>query len=104
LHALFPPRGEPADQRLWIASPYFIPDEQFISALQLATLRGVDVRLLSRANPTARSLRCRIGCVASLMNVGVKVYRYPGFTHQKVVLVDDDYAWARLTLMTALSD
>lgn len=82
-----------ADQRLWIASPYFIPDEQFISALQLAALRGVDVRLLipgkSDGPLVALSNWC---CTASLMNVGVKVYRYPGFTHQKVVLVDDDYA------------
>ena len=35
-----------AKKRVWIASPYFVPDEQFISALQLASLRGVDVRIL----------------------------------------------------------
>jgi cardiolipin synthase len=35
-----------AEHRLWIASPYFVPDEQFITALQLAVLKGVDVRLL----------------------------------------------------------
>ncbi|MGZ7039405.1 MAG: phospholipase D-like domain-containing protein, partial [Thermoanaerobaculia bacterium] len=35
-----------ATSRLWIASPYFVPDEQFITALQLAALRGVDVRIL----------------------------------------------------------
>ena len=82
-----------AEHRLWIASPYFIPDEQFISALQLAALRGVDVRLphpdLSDGPLVALSNWC---CTAGLMEVGVKVYRYPGFTHQKVVLIDDDYA------------
>jgi cardiolipin synthase len=35
-----------AEHRLWIASPYFVPDEQFITALQLAVLKGVDVRLI----------------------------------------------------------
>ncbi len=35
-----------ATNRLWLASPYFVPDEQFISALQLAALQGVDVRVL----------------------------------------------------------
>src|SRR3546814_1931586 len=32
-----------ARQRIWIASPYFVPDEQIISALELARLRGVEV-------------------------------------------------------------
>ena len=35
---------------LWIASPYFVPDAQFVSALQLAALRGVDVRILIPEN------------------------------------------------------
>ena len=35
-----------AKRRVYIATPYFVPDEQFISALQLAALRGVDVRIL----------------------------------------------------------
>ncbi|MBA3963210.1 MAG: cardiolipin synthase [Chthoniobacterales bacterium] len=83
-----------AEKRLWISSPYFIPDEQFISALQLAALRGVEVRLLipdkSDGPLVALSNWC---CTSSLTSVGVKVFRYQaGFAHQKVVLVDDDYA------------
>jgi cardiolipin synthase len=35
-----------AQKRLWIASPYFVPDEQVMTALKLAALRGVDVRIL----------------------------------------------------------
>ena len=35
-----------AQDRLWIASPYFVPDSQVIAALQLASLRGVDVRIM----------------------------------------------------------
>jgi cardiolipin synthase len=35
-----------AQQRLWITSPYFVPDPQVICALQLASLRGVDVRIM----------------------------------------------------------
>src|SRR3546814_6362432 len=35
-----------ARQRIWIASPYFVPDEQIVSALELARLRGVEVRIL----------------------------------------------------------
>ena len=35
-----------AHDRIWIASPYFVPDRGIISALQLAALRGVDVRVM----------------------------------------------------------
>jgi cardiolipin synthase len=40
-----------AQNRLWVVSPYFVPDEQIMSALQLAALRGVDVRVLIPQNP-----------------------------------------------------
>jgi phosphatidylserine/phosphatidylglycerophosphate/cardiolipin synthase-like enzyme len=46
LHPVFIKAIQSAEHRLWIASPYFVPDEQFITALQLAVLKGVDVRLL----------------------------------------------------------
>lgn len=83
-----------AQQRLWIASPYFVPDEQFISALQLAALRGVDVRVLV----PAKSDNPLVGLSAwsyieELTSVGVQVFHHlDGFMHQKVVLVDDKYA------------
>ena len=35
-----------ASDRIWIASPYFVPDDAILGALQLAGLRGVDVRIL----------------------------------------------------------
>src|SRR3546814_20098055 len=35
-----------ARRRIWNASPYFVPDEQIVSALELARLRGVEVRIL----------------------------------------------------------
>ena len=41
LHAL-----NSAEKRIWIASPYFVPDDAIISAIQLAAMRGVDVRIL----------------------------------------------------------
>ena len=40
-----------ARQRVWIASPYFVPDEGIINALQLAEMRGVDVRILIPDKP-----------------------------------------------------
>ncbi len=82
-----------AKKRLWIASPYFVPDEQFISALQLAALRGVDVRILipdSTDNPLVQLSMWSY--MPELEKAGIQVFRYTkGFMHHKVVVVDDDY-------------
>ncbi len=40
-----------ARRRIWIASPYFVPDTGIVSALQLAALNGVDVRVLIPDEP-----------------------------------------------------
>lgn len=82
-----------AEERLWIATPYFVPDEQFISALQLAALRGVDVRILIPEQ--SDSLLTQLSAwsyIEALEKTGVTMHRYQkGFAHQKVVLVDDLY-------------
>lgn len=82
-----------ARERLWIASPYFVPDEQFISALQLAALRGVDVRILIPERPDNELVRLSgFSYFHQTMPLGIKWYRHQrGFMHQKVVLVDEDY-------------
>jgi cardiolipin synthase len=83
-----------AKRRLWIASPYFVPDEQFITAMQLAALQGVDVRLLiprKTDNPLVNLTHWAY--IENLKRLGVQIYWHEkGFMHQKVVLIDDDYA------------
>lgn len=82
-----------AQERLWIASPYFVPDEQFISALQIAALRGVDVRILipDEADSALVNLSAW-SYMKELQDVGIEVYRYTkGFMHHKVMLIDDEY-------------
>jgi len=82
-----------ARERLWIASPYFVPDEQFISALQLAALRGVDVRILiPDASDNLLVQYSTWSYLPGLAEVGIRIFRYTrGFMHHKVVLVDDKY-------------
>ncbi len=82
-----------ATNRLWLASPYFVPDEQFISALQLAALRDVDVRVLLPDKIDSRLVQLSgWSYVEELEKAGVRVYRYQkGLMHQKVMLVDDRY-------------
>jgi cardiolipin synthase len=81
-------------RRIWIASPYFVPDSGIISALQLAALRDVDVRVLIPDNPDGPVVgMANWAYTRDLLPLGVKVYRYQsGFMHQKVLLVDDHIA------------
>jgi len=82
-----------ATSRLWIASPYFVPDEQFITALQLAALRGVEVRIMfpARSDNLLMNLSAW-SYLDELEKVGIAVYRYKrGFMHQKVTLIDHQY-------------
>lgn len=83
-----------AKNRLWIASPYFVPDEQFITALHLAVLRGVDVRILiPRKTDNILVNFTHWAYIKDLKRIGVSVFWFDkGFLHQKVVLVDDDIA------------
>ena len=80
-----------AQKRLWIVSPYFVPDEQLMSALQLAALRGVDVRVLIPENPDHQLVYySSFSYLEQAEKAGVKIFRYsPGFLHQKVMLIDD---------------
>lgn len=80
-----------ARERIWIASPYFVPDRAIVSALQLAALRGVDVRVLIPDEPDGPTVAmANWSYTRELLPVGVKVYRYQdGFMHQKVLLMDD---------------
>lgn len=85
---------ESAQERLWIASPYFVPDPRVLSSLQLAAMRGVDVRiLLPRTTDNALFRFVPYAYLPDIEQLGAKIYLYePGFMHQKVMLVDDMYA------------
>ncbi|MBD8873354.1 cardiolipin synthase [Rhodanobacter sp. DHB23] len=83
-----------ARRRIWLATPYFVPDHSVRAALLLAVFRGVDVRVLIPSRPDHRTVFAASTLHAHYaLRGGVRVFRYqPGFTHQKVLLVDDDCA------------
>ena len=80
-----------AQERIWIASPYFVPDEAVIAALQLACLRGVEVRILIPDKPDHLLVYlAAFSYFDELSKIGVQFYRYDqGFLHQKVMLIDE---------------
>ena len=81
-----------ARERIWLTSPYFIPDEALFAALRLAVLRGVDVRILLPSRPDHRIVYAASNLFAlEALRAGVRIFRYlPGFLHQKVALIDGD--------------
>ena len=83
-----------AERRVWIASPYFVPDAGLRDALRLAGYKGVDVRFLGQFRPDKLIPQYAARFFwGEVLSAGVKVYQYTrGMIHAKVVLVDDDWA------------
>jgi len=83
-----------AQRRLWIASPYFVPDEGILQALQLAAIRGVDVRILLPMKPDQYLVwLASFALLKELDHPRIHVHRYTGgFLHHKALVVDDGFA------------
>ncbi|MEC2073763.1 cardiolipin synthase, partial [Alkalihalophilus marmarensis] len=83
-----------AKKSIWIASPYFIPDDDILSALKIAALSGIDVRILVPNRPDKRIVfHASRSYFPELLEAGVKVYEYNrGFMHSKIILVDHEIA------------
>jgi cardiolipin synthase len=80
-----------ARRRLWVVTPYFIPDETLAQALHLAAHRGVDVQVLIPAASNHRLADMARGpYLRDLQKAGGKVLLYPdGMVHGKALLADD---------------
>jgi len=81
-----------ARQRIWLATPYFLPTWKVRRALLKAARRGVEVRLLLTSrrtdHPPVRFAGQRY--YPRLLRAGVRIFEYqPRFLHLKMVLVDD---------------
>lgn len=80
-----------AVDRFWISSPYFVPDEGVLSALKLAVLRGVDVRILiPERTDNYLVYLAAYAFVSPLIELGIEIHRYQeGVLHSKSFLVDN---------------
>ncbi|HET7657814.1 MAG TPA: cardiolipin synthase [Bacillales bacterium] len=83
-----------AKKSIWIASPYFIPDADILSALRIAALSGIDVRILVPNRPDKRIVfYASRSYFPELLEVGVKIYEYQkGFMHSKLIVIDGELA------------
>lgn len=83
-----------ARKRVWIQTPYLIPDEAMIAAWQILASSGVDLRIMIPCMPDHPFIyRATQWYANQLVKIGVKVYTYNnGFMHAKTIIVDDKYA------------
>jgi len=94
LYTFFLAAMSTARHRIWIETPYLIPDEPLEEALRIAELRGVDVQVIvpkqgdSKLVTAASHTYCE-----SLRKAGIKIFEYgPPMLHAKTMVVDSTVA------------
>ncbi|WP_422484411.1 cardiolipin synthase [Gudongella sp. DL1XJH-153] len=80
-----------AEKRLYIETPYFIPDDSIFEALRIAGLSGLDVRVMIPNKPDHPFVFwASLSYIGELLEAGVRFYTYErGFLHSKVMITDD---------------
>ena len=83
-----------AKKYVYIFTPYLIIDSEMISAITLASKRGVDVRIVTPGIPDKKIVFTLTRSYYKMLKKdGVKIYEYtPGFLHSKVFVCDDNIA------------
>lgn len=84
-----------AKRRIRISNPYFIPTEELLTALQMASLAGKDVQLMLPLKGDSFIVQhAALSYLKPLLAAGVKIYFYTrGFIHAKTMVIDDNLAW-----------
>lgn len=92
-HMLFIKAISGAKRRIFIQTPYFLPSEGLLTALQCAALAGIDVRvMMPRRSDSAVLTNASSSYIEESLLAGIKIYLYEaGMLHGKVLLVDDDF-------------
>lgn len=83
-----------AKETIYLKTPYLIFSKKLYSALENAAISGVDVRIITPGQPDKKLVyETTQSFYEQLVDVGVQIYEYtPGFIHEKVLIIDDDYA------------
>lgn len=82
-----------ARKYLYVQTPYFMPTEPFLQALQTAALSGVDVRLMVPLKPDGFWLRwANDSYFPEVLRAGIRIFTYSaGFLHSKCLVADDSW-------------
>ena len=82
-----------ARKSIYISTPYFLPNQAILTALKVAALSGVDVRIILPFRSDSKIVywasRSYIG---EMLDAGIKVYFFcKGFNHSKILIIDDNF-------------
>lgn len=83
-----------AQHHIYISSPYFLPNEAILTAIKVASLSGIDVRIMipSRSDSKIVYWASR-SYIEELIDANVKVYLYRrGFNHSKLIMIDGKFS------------
>jgi cardiolipin synthase len=83
-----------ARQRIWIANSYFVPDARILRALRLASLRGVDVRVLLPGKSDVELVRlASLATYDKLLGAGVRIWEWQAnVLHSKTAVIDGSWS------------
>lgn len=80
-----------AKSHVFIQSPYFVPDDSFLSAIKIALASGVKVGIMIPSKPDHKAIfHVSISYLKELLDLGANVYMFKGFLHSKAMIVDDN--------------
>ncbi len=81
-----------AKRRVFIQTPYFLPTEALLKALQSAALAHVDVRIMMpRKSDSAMLTLASASYIEQCLKAGIKIYLYDGgMLHSKTMIIDDE--------------
>ena len=90
-----------AKNYIYIQTPYLLPTEPVLTALQSAALSGVDVRIMIPKKGDSRLIHIgTMSYIDDMLKAGVKVYLYKkGFIHSKLMVCDDNLSTVGSTNM-----
>lgn len=85
-----------ARKSIYIQTPYFLPTDSLLHALEAAALSKVDVRIMIPRKSDSRLLQyASFSYVTKCLKSSIKVYLYePGMLHAKTMTVDDNFVTA----------
>ena len=83
-----------ARSRVWIMTPYFLPDAELIGILQAASLRNLDVKIVLPSNNNIPVVHwATVHLLWQLLKYGIEIwYQKPPFSHSKLLIIDDYYS------------
>lgn len=83
-----------AKNHIYISTPYFLPNETILTALKVAALSGIDVRIMLPSRSDSKMVHwASRSYFAELMEAKIKVYLYnDGFNHGKIITIDSVFS------------